>query len=84
MSKELHEKRRAMWARLVQARSVYLDQEKLREVFRLVAVKAPGHERGDFLTSFAQAMIYADPDNFQILSVPAIVLAEKYRLFPQA
>lgn len=60
------------------------DAEELREVYRLIAARAPGHEHGEFLTAFAEAFIRADYENFQLLCVPAVCLAVKYNLIPES
>ena len=54
-------------------------KEKIVEVFRQVAAGRGDH--GDFLKSFAESVTRADPENFELIRVPAIFLIGKYKLY---
>lgn len=54
--------------------------EEIREVFRRIANEEQGCERGHFLTYFAKALLQADPENFVLLTGPAVQLILKYKL----
>jgi hypothetical protein len=51
---------------------------EVREVFRKIAAGERRH--GSFLTTFAQALLYADDENELILQSAALTLIEKYSL----
>jgi hypothetical protein len=57
-----------------------LDAEQVREIFRRIMAREPGHVHGEFLTSFAEAVVRADHENFEILMGAAVFLICKYRL----
>jgi hypothetical protein len=59
-------------------RNVCTQVHEVREIFRRVAEGANDH--GDFLKSFARAVLYADPENFALLMFPAALLIAKYHL----
>lgn len=60
--------------------TIMLDPEKVREIFRRIMAREPGHVHGDFLTAFAEAVVRADHENFEILMGAAVFLICKYRL----
>ena len=53
------------------------DQE-LHEIFRKIAMGINHH--GSFLTTFADALIRADAENFQLLKDVSLSLVSKYNL----
>lgn len=53
-------------------------KEKIIAIWKDVANGVGNH--GDFLRSFAEAMIRADDENYAILSVPSLMLIKKYKL----
>jgi hypothetical protein len=54
--------------------------DQIRTAFECVFYDA---SQGDFLRGFAQAVIYADPDNFELLRPVAERLIGRYQLSPQ-
>ena len=52
------------------------EDEEIREIYR--CVRSDGH--GDFLSSFAQAVLMADHENFIYLRPPALFFIHKYGL----
>ena len=61
----------------------YFSEDEIREVFRRVAAREPGHVHGDFLTSFAEAVVRADHENFPILRPAARRFIFKYGLLAE-
>ena len=57
---------------------IELSSDDVREIYRKVYTGAAPH--GDFLTSFAQAVVYADASNFEIILPAALQLILKYKL----
>jgi hypothetical protein len=55
-------------------------KEDILTVYRHVAARLPGYTHGDFLTSFADAVIRADAVNFELLRTPALAFMAKYHL----
>jgi hypothetical protein len=55
-------------------------RERMLEIWKPIANRDPGFARGDFLTAFAQAMVRADHENFEVLLPAALELMRKYRL----
>jgi hypothetical protein len=53
------------------------------EIYRPIALKEPGHEHGDFLTAFAQAVVGSDFENFEPLRQPALHFIAKYELWKE-
>lgn len=56
---------------------------EIKEVYRRVAAREKGHEHGDFLTAFAEAVIRADAENFEVLRPAARLLIQKYGLIQE-
>jgi hypothetical protein len=57
---------------------IVLEYNALVDLFR--RIHTGEHPHGDFLTSFAGAVVRADPDNMRILIPVALELIDKYHL----
>ena len=55
-----------------------MSASEVHEIFRKIASGERQH--GDFLTCFAEAMLHADTENFQILKPVAEQLIKKYNV----
>lgn len=60
-----------------------ISTEDVREIFRgIVNARGTNQAQGDFLTTFAEALLRADDENFLVLLPAAAHLICKYRLTP--
>lgn len=57
--------------------------EELQEVYRRVAIPTHEFRHSGFLIKFAEALIRAGSENFQLLKPVALELAKKYNLMQQ-